>query len=225
MIDPAPKTRPRGTHQKLGALAGLVVAVASYLVAFPLETALRLVLGYDSGVATFLAIQVYHITQVSAQEVRDYYESREPSNRIVIIGAVVFSGLSIVCVGMMANVSQNWGAVEAGLHTAGSLLAIVLSWVLLHTLYAFFYAHLYYDVDEAAADSTVRKGLRFPNDEPPDYMDFLYYSFTIAMCYQTSDVEISSRGMRHVTLVHAIVSFLFVSAILSLVINILSNQI
>ena len=71
----------------------------------------------------------------------------------------------------------------------------------------------------------VRKGLSFPNDEPPDYWDFLYYSFTIAMCYQTPDVTVSSRSMRRITLFHAVISFLYVTAILGLVINILSNEI
>ena len=70
----------------------------------------------------------------------------------------------------------------------------------------------------------MRKGLSFPNDEPPDYWDFLYYAFTIAMCYQTSDVTVESRTMRRITLVHAVLSFLYVTANLGLVINILSNE-
>ncbi len=76
-----------------------------------------------------------------------------------------------------------------------------------------------------AIPPSVRKGLSFPTDEPPDYWDFLYYAFTIAMCFQTSDVTVCSRSMRRITLVHAVISFLYVTAILGLVINILANEI
>jgi uncharacterized membrane protein len=125
----------------------------------------------------------------------------------------------------MVDISKNWPPIQATMHTAFSLLAIVLSWLLLHSFYAFYYTHLYYDVDKGSPDRPSRKGLEFPSDDLPDYWDFLYNSFTIAMCYQTSDVTVTGRSMRRVTLFHAIVSFLYVTAILGLVINILSNQI
>ena len=128
-------------------------------------------------------------------------------------------------VGLMVDISKNWSPLQQSMHTASSLLAIVLSWIVLHVSYAFYYAHRYYDVDEGDPELCIRKGLSFPSDEPPDYWDFLYYSFTIAMCYQTSDVTVASRSMRRVTLFHAVISFLYVTAILGLVINILSNQI
>ena len=134
--------------------------------------------------------------------------------------------------GLMVNISHSWDPIQSGLHTVSSLLAIVLSWVLLHAFYGFHYAHLSYDLtdpgsgkDGVGPQKSSRKGLSFPGDELPDHWDFLYYSFTIAMCYQTSDVTIVSQSMRRVTLFHALLSFLYVTAILGLVINILSNQI
>jgi uncharacterized membrane protein len=139
--------------------------------------------------------------------------------------AVVFSSLSMAGVGFMSDISKTWTPLHKSLHTVSSLLAIVLSWTLLHVFYAFYYAHRYYDVDEGDPALPLRRGLSFPNDEPPDYWDFLYYSFTIAMCYQTSDVTVCSRSMRRITLFHAVISFLYVTAILGLVINILSNEI
>ena len=90
-------------------------------------------------------------------------------------------------------------------------------------MYGFYYARLYYQKVEGVEERAWRKGLIFPEAEQPDYVDFLYYSFTIAMCYQTSDVAISSRQMRRITLVHALLSFLFVTGILGLVINVISN--
>jgi uncharacterized membrane protein len=202
-----------------------LISVAVYLLTFPLETGLRVTLAYDLSVGSFLALEAFRISSISAEGIKDYYQNREPSSRIIIIGALVFCTLSMAGVASMADISRNWGPIQRSIHTCSSLLAIVLSWILLHLLYAFYYAHLYYDVDEFDPTLPVRKGLSFPNDEPPDYWDFLYYSFTIAMCYQTSDVTVNSRLIRRATLFHAVISFLYVTAILGLVINILSDEI
>ncbi len=206
-------------------LIASLIAIAVYLLTFPLEIGLRVSLAYDLGVASFLVLHTYRINRITAQDIRDYYQDREPSNIYVVITAVLFSSFSLAGVGYMTEMSRYWTPFHKKLHTASSLLAIVLSWTLLHVFYAFYYAHRYYDVDEGDPALPVRKGLSFPDDEPPDYWDFLYYSFTIAMCYQTSDVTVSSRAMRRITLFHAVISFLYVTAILGLVINILSNQI
>jgi uncharacterized membrane protein len=203
----------------------LVIAVAVYQITFPLETGLRIALAYDLAGAAFLAQQAYRINRITAQDIQNYYQEREPSNRFIIIAAVVFSTLSLAGIGLMVNISKSWSPLHQNIHTACSLLAIVLSWILLHVFYAFYYAHRYYDVDEAGPERSPRKGLSFPNDEPPDYWDFLYYAFTIAMCYQTPDVTVNSRSMRRLTLFHAVISFLYVTALLGLVINILSNEI
>jgi uncharacterized membrane protein len=131
----------------------------------------------------------------------------------------------MIGVGLMADISKDWPSIQANLHTACSLLAIIQSWNLLHAFYALFYAHIYYDADDANLERPSRKGLEFPNDELPDYWDFLYYSFTIAMSYSCSDVTVTNRLMRRVTLFHAVVSFFYVTAILGLVISMLSNLI
>lgn len=220
---------PKSLLFRLSDLKGRVsiatlLAIAIFLLSVPLEMGLRAALAYDFAVSSFLALLGYRINQISAVEVKNYYAGREPTSRSALIVAMVFSSLSMAGVALILD-TQNWDPLQAGLHSFFSLLAIFLSWVLLHAFYAFHYAHLYYDLDETQEPSAPRKGLNFPDEELPDYWDFLYYSFTIAMCYQTSDVTVVSRSMRRVTLFHAILSFLYVTAILGLVINILSNQI
>lgn len=129
------------------AIASLI-AIAVYLLTFPLETGLRISLAYDLAIASFLALHAYRINRITAQDIQDYYQDREPSNRFVVTTAVVFSSLSMVGVGFMADISKNWTSLHKKLHTVSSLVAIVLSWILLHVFYAFYYAHQYYDVDE-----------------------------------------------------------------------------
>jgi uncharacterized membrane protein len=43
------------------------------------------------------------------------------------------------------------------------------------------------------------------------------------MCYATSDVNVTSPAMRRLTIVHAMLSCIFVLVILGLLVNILAN--
>ena len=69
-------------------------------------------------------------------------------------------------------------------------------------------------------------GLRFPDADPsfkPDYGDFLYVSFTIAVACQTADVAVTSRPMRRLVLLQSVMSFAFNTAILAFTINVAAS--
>ena len=102
-----------------------LIAIVVYLLTFPLKTGLRISLAYDLAVASFLALHAYRINRITAQDIQDYYQDREPSNRYVVMTAVVFSSLSMAGVGFMTEMSKYWTPFHKKLHTASSLLAIV----------------------------------------------------------------------------------------------------
>src|SRR5262249_18945131 len=94
------------------------------------------------------------------------------------------------------------------------LLAVASAWLLTHTMYTLRYAHLYY------RDGVEREGgLAFPGGGHPAYIDFAYYSFTIGMCFQVSDVTITNPRLRRETLLHSMLSFLYNPVILAVALN------
>lgn len=98
------------------------------------------------------------------------------------------------------------------------IASVALSWFIVHLSFTFRYAHLYYgDLNQKYAKHA--KGLDFPNEEHPDYLDFAYYSYTIGMTFQVSDVTISTKGLRRLTLIHSLVSFVFNTILVALTIN------
>ena len=99
---------------------------------------------------------------------------------------------------------------------------VLLSWTFTHVVFTMHYANLYYR-NTGHGHHAPAGGLRFPGDRPPDYRDFLYYSFVIGCAAQTADVETESRAMRMVSLAHGIISFAFNTAILALTINIAAS--
>jgi uncharacterized membrane protein len=113
------------------------------------------------------------------------------------------------------------------LHIILSIVSVFCSWTLIHTLFTLKYAHQFYDAnyEQNNDNDGYREGLNFPGEKEPDYLDFAYFSFVIGMTFQVSDVEVTSRHIRHVSLLHAFISFIYNTVIVALSINIISGLI
>jgi uncharacterized membrane protein len=96
------------------------------------------------------------------------------------------------------------------------LVSLVLAWTFSNMIYALHYAHLYYLPADDSEDSA---GIDFPNCDDPDYWDFVYFSFTLGMTFQTSDVDIKSRRVRRVVTGHCLAAFVFNLGVLAFTIN------
>lgn len=68
-------------------------------------------------------------------------------------------------------------------------------------------------------------GLDFPGKLPPITLTFLYYAHVVGMTSQVSDVVVTSRKMRHLTLVHSVGAFAFSVLVLALSINVMAGAI
>lgn len=143
-------------------------------------------------------------------------------SRLFIFGAVVTAACAaLLSVAFVIRTHQAEMRMDVTSHVILGLGTVGLCWTLLHTLYSLHYAHVYYgDSDE---DRSMDKGLEFPKDPSPDYLDFAYFSFVIGMTCQVSDVQVTSKRMRRLTLLHGVISFAFNTFILALLINTISS--
>jgi uncharacterized membrane protein len=138
---------------------------------------------------------------------------KEDEGRLMIsISIALAACVSLVAVGSIPH--------DKGLPTAImmmnlgiSIATIVGSWLLVHTIFTQHYAHVYYQGDKTL-DERKSSGLDFPGELEPDYWDFLYFSFVIGMTSQVSDVNVTSRAMRQLSLLQGILSFFFNTTIL-----------
>jgi len=110
------------------------------------------------------------------------------------------------------------------MHLGISIATIIGSWLLVHTIFTQHYAHVYYQGDKTLEERQ-STGLNFPNELEPDYWDFLYFSFVIGMTSQVSDISVTSRQMRRLSLMHGILSFFFNTTIVAISINIVTGVI
>ncbi len=130
------------------------------------------------------------------------------------VAAVVFSFAAIL--GEFAGIKSASG-VQKDLHLALVAVTLFVSWLMTHTTFAFRYAHEYYSRDSGGSD--VDRGLEFPEEQRPDYLDFMYFSLVLGMTFQVSDVQITARKLRRLAAVHGLLGFLFNTIILALTVN------
>ena len=132
----------------------------------------------------------------------------------IVIIAVCFSLFGSLL--LLENTEQSY--YSRIFNTIVSLSQILISWILLHTIFTIRYAHLYHDHNKLKTGSMVG-GIKFPGKEEPDYIDFAYFSFVIGMTFQVSDIQVTSKVIRKFVLLHSIISFMFNTIIVALTIN------
>ncbi|MGZ8946458.1 MAG: DUF1345 domain-containing protein [Methylococcaceae bacterium] len=140
-------------------------------------------------------------------------------------GATILVMFSIANVASLAAIALELSAQElkTDFHLFNYLLTgatILGSWFFTGVLFMFHYSRIYY------LSPSNSRPLKFPDDEQhPDYWDFLYFSFTIAVAAQTADVSVMSRSMRKIVLAQSILGFLFNMVIIGSSINVFASLI
>ncbi len=135
--------------------------------------------------------------------------------RIVLLVASVVSLAAIVSALHRASTAST--AMEIVL-TALALTSVVLSWLMVNTVFVLRYAHLYYG-------GAVVGGMNLPGGAAPDYRDFMYLAFTVGMTFQVSDTDISQRGIRRTVTRHALLGYVFGTVIIGVTINVVGGLI
>ena len=151
---------------------------------------------------------------------RSRAQEQDVSRTVIFVFVVLAACAGLFAVGFLFFANKNVQRPHIILHLLMTLVAVVSSWMLVHTVFGLRYAHTYYgDPDGPTGPLQHAGGLEFPGGRPPDYMDFAYFSFVIGMTFQVSDVQITSREFRQLVLIHGMLSFGFNTVILALAIN------
>lgn len=201
------------------ALASVVGFGAAVLLRHRLSYELLVAAAWDAAVLIFIAA-VLKVTWSSdeAKMTRKVRHSA-PSSLLVACTALCAALFGIYALMLLVTASGDSEPAKV-LQLGVALLTTALSWGLVHLLFALDYAKLFYLDPHGADYEAPPGGLEFPGGHPPEYSDFLYFSFIIGVACQTADVDISARRMRRMALIHGLIAFLFNTVILAATINV-----
>lgn len=173
-------------------------------------------IGFDVAAVVFLGS---HFTLLQADTKQMRRNSKEnDANRAVLLGiSVAATTVVLIAVGAVINKSEGLGVGEVVM----IVLTLGIAWLFGNVVYALHYAHMYYQANKDGAGDA--GGIAFPKTKEPDYWDFLYFSFTLGMTFQTSDCDINSQSIRRVTIGHCMAAFVFNLGVLAFTINALGS--
>ena len=201
-------------------LAILIAVIAGFLLPSNWQTITRALTAWNTGVWIYLISVAWLLTRSSEKKVRAIAVQEDNSAVAVLTVLSIASVISIAAIVFELAASKGLTAQQRIGHFAFTGATVLGSWLLVGVLFTFHYARMFY-----LAPANARP-LAFPNQEQqPDYWDFLYFSFTIAVAAQTSDVAVLSRAVRKVVVAQSVLSFLFNAAIIGLSINIAAGMV
>jgi uncharacterized membrane protein len=193
-------------------LVGTAAAVVAWQFTMP---APALLAGWDVAALIYLVMVWGAVYRMSAEVTARLAGREDPSNPVAEIVVVVASVAALIAVGFaLVKAGQATGSTKALLIGLGTV-SVVVSWFVVHTVYMLRYARSYYGQPTG--------GISFNEDDRPAYLDFAYFSFTIGMTFQVSDTNITTKGIRHLALHHALLAYLFGAVILATAINVFAS--
>lgn len=171
--------------------------------------------GFDIAAMTFLAsclpLLRYDHSKLSA------VAEDNDANRGMLL-AIVFVLSLIIFAAVLFELKQR--AQMATTEKALIALTLGLVWTFGNMVYTLHYMHLFYMPDAVGKE---QRGLEFPRTPHPVLSDFLYFSYTLGVAVQTSDVVITSPRLRKIVTFHCVAGFFFNLGVLALTINILGS--
>ncbi|GAA2760950.1 hypothetical protein GCM10009872_63110 [Actinopolymorpha rutila] len=218
-------TRSRRASEAAGASARRAVLVATAcglaaaaIAAVAVPAPYLPLIGWDVGALAFLFVIWRRIGRLDGPATAADASREDPTRAVADLTLLVAALASLVAIGWMIVSANDRNPLDVVLHVGLGVLSVIVSWVVVHTIFTLRYARLYY--------SDGRGGVNFHDSDPeaqPRFVDFAYIAFTVGMTYQVSDTELRTSVFRAHVLRQALMSYLFGAVILALLINLVAG--
>lgn len=201
------------THPRLSA-AILLGIVVGFLV--PADSPIsKILIGWNTGVWIYLLLMVWLTVRSKATDVKRIAEIEDENAGLVLALVSIAALASLATITFELAGSHSLDTYHKLLHYGFTGLTVIGSWLLIGVIFSLHYARLFYTWSGKEPALRFAEGLLTPN-----YWDFLYFSFTVGVAVQTSDVGVATREMRKIVLAQSLIGFVFNTAILGFSINI-----
>ena len=207
----------RVVYARPRSFVSMAIGILSFfLLPETLRPVTRLLIGWDVFVAMYLVLVYTMVLRGGLGYIRRMAALQDDGRFLIPLLTALGAFASLAAI-----VSELGAAHRNPPQLIFATLTIALSWAAVHTAFALHYAHDYYRGGEPG-------GLQFRSGDrhdDADYWDFVYFSFVIGMTAQVSDVGITDKTIRRTVTAHGIISFVFNTALLALMVNIAASAI
>src|SRR6478609_7759250 len=135
--------------------------------------ATRLLIAWDVGAILYLGLLASTMFSESVDQIRARAERQDEGALAILIISCLAASTSLVAIVLQLTGIGSVPAPDRGLHLALGGVTILCSWTLLHAFFTLHYAGVYY------RGGKKEPCLDFPGETDPNYVDFLYFSYTI----------------------------------------------
>jgi len=190
--------------------------VAFFLLPGSLRLVTRLLISWDIFIALYLVLVYIMVLRSGLAHIKRNAILQDDGRFLILLVTAAGAFASIAAI-----VFELGDAHRSVPELTLATVTIALSWAAVHTQFSLHYAHEYYRGAKPG-------GLQFPSGdqhENADYWDFVYFSFVIGMTAQVSDVGITDKTIRRTATAHGIISFVFNTALVALMVNIAASAI
>jgi uncharacterized membrane protein len=201
----------------------IIIAVITYFVVKiqRLDVLTHLMISWNSFSLCMIIMSWITFSITTSQQIREQAKVQDSSRVLIFITVLISTFASFFAVVLLLLTKKEYENTEA-LHLIIAISGMLFSWVLVHTIFTLRYAHIFYGDDEEKPE-THAAGLKFPDDKKPGYLDFAYFSFVLGMTFQVSDVQVTSKRLRRLVMLHGILSFGYNTIMIALTINLIAG--
>lgn len=163
--------------------------------------------------------------QLDAPETRSLFGHGLSRRAVLVKGSVIFTFISVGLLTLCINdLKYKPALMPFALRTLIYFACLFGAWLQMHNSFAMLYAKLYFGLNPLpAADGPNPQGFVFAGEDEPVFSDFLYVSYAVALTYAMSDTNLEDSRVRRIVLLHSLVSFLFLTIVLSELIHLLGS--
>ncbi|MEV4544585.1 DUF1345 domain-containing protein [Micromonospora echinaurantiaca] len=198
------------------AVMGVVGLVVGGLTAALAPLKVAALVGWDAAALSWLVLVWHKVWLLDAEETARLALREDPNRAVRDALLIVACIISLFAIGFVVTTAHGAPTRAArNVYSALGVLSVLLSWLVVHTVFAARYARIYYTGPVG--------GVNFNQPGPPCYSDFAYLAFTIGATFQVSDTNLTDMDMRRAVLRHSMLSYLFGAFIFAVTVNLVAG--
>ena len=200
--------------------ASYALGALSFFALLPVHSpALRAVAGWDIGSLFFVVVTFITFSRTLGRDISADAAAHKEGEWTIFTLTLLGAMMSFAAIFLFTQAADR--KTHEGVYLAFVIITLALSWLTTHVSFAYRYAHEYYSYDLGGEE--IDRGIEFPRESQPDYLDFVYFSFVLGMTFQVSDCNVTAKKLRRLATLQGLIGFLFNTVILALSVNIAAS--